>query len=651
MNDYSTYIAKSRYAKYLPEEKRRETWGETVDRYITHVAAPKVAAIAEPEDFAKAVGYLDTLSAAIKDQEVLPSMRALMTAGPALDRDHTSGYNCAYMPVQGIDDFAETMHNLMSGTGQGYSVERQYVSCLPTIHSQLQEPDAGDRGLIVVEDSKDGWSEALRKLLTELYSGTIPEYDLSLIRPKGARLKTFGGRASGPEPLDKLFKFIIKTFKAAQGRKLNSLEAHDIMCMIGECVVSGGVRRSALISLSNLSDDRMRHAKDLGYHVTAPFRGIANNSVAYTEKPDFPAFLREMTALFESRNGERGIFFRKAADKQATSSGRREGGWDWGTNPCSEIILRPYQFCNLTSVVVRPDDNLEDLLRKVELAAILGTIQASLTNFKFLRPIWKENAEKEALLGVSLTGMMDHPVLQKTGATFSYDDYGRVTNIENAAEWLHQMKEKANETNKRWASYLGINQAAATTCIKPEGTVSQLTDSASGLHTRWSPFYIRRVRADKTDPLSAFMEMQGVPVEEDLFNPNTLVLSFPMKAPAGAIFRNNRTAIEQLEYWKMIQDAWTEHKPSVTVYYSDDEFLGMAQWVWDNFDDISGISFLPRDDIAYDQAPYEEITEAQYTKLMEEFPAMIHWNAFFEEEDNTTSSQTLACVGTNCEVI
>ncbi len=628
MEQYQEYIALSRYAKWLPEEKRREEWSETVDRYMFNVALPAL------EKTPIGVPYLDVLedlTTAVKDMKVLPSMRALMTAGPALERDNIAGYNCSYLPVDHPRAFDEALYILMCGTGVGFSVERQYVAKLPEV-PELAVVDS----TIVVDDSKLGWAKATKKLIGALYSGDIPSYDLSQLRPHGARLKTFGGRASGPEPLRKLFDFIIATFKGAQGRRLNSLECHRIMCKIGESVVSGGVRRSALISLSNLSDDRMRHAKDGRWWETSPELSLANNSVAYTEKPEFDSFLREWVGLHESKSGERGIFFRQAADKQAARSRRRETGKEWGTNPCSEIILRPYQFCNLTSVVVRPDDKLDTLLRKVELATILGTIQATLTNFKYLRPIWKRNTEEEALLGVSFTGVMDHPVLGNVG--------------DEAKQWLITLRTQAVATNEKWAKLLGINQAAAITCVKPEGTVSQLTDSASGLHPRYAPYYIRRVRADVKDPLSDFMKLAGVAWEDDVVQPGQVVFSFPMKSPAGAVFRNDRTAIQQMEHWDMMQEYWCEHKPSITVYYSPDEFLGLGQWVWDRFDSISGVSFLPRDNGSYQQAPYEEITEEQYNKLRDAMPVLF-WDLFREEEDNTVSSQQLACTAGACEII
>lgn len=623
MEQYQEYIALSRYARYLDEEGRRESWGETVERYIKNVVSPRIVDT-------DSRGLRDDLLLAIANMEVLPSMRCLMTAGPALDRDNVAAFNCSYLPIDHPRAFDEALYILMCGTGVGFSVERQYVSKLPEVPELSPVPTT-----IVVEDSKRGWAKAIRKLIGALYDGDIPTYDTSNLRPAGARLVTFGGRASGPEPLRRLMDFIVATFKAAQGRRLNSYEAHRIMCKIGESVVSGGVRRSALISLSNLSDDRMRHAKDGRWYETNPELSLANNSVAYTEKPEFDAFLREWVSLHESKSGERGIFYRGAADRQVARNRRRETGRQWGTNPCSEIILRPYQFCNLSSVVVRPGDSLATLIRKVELATILGTIQATLTDFAYLRPIWKRNTEEEALLGVSLTGIMDHEVLSTTST--------------EAIQWLTMMRAKAIATNAEWAHKLGINQAAAITCVKPEGTVSQLTNTASGMHSRYAKYYIRRVRNDAKDPLVDFMKLAGVPVEDDMVQPGQVVMSFPMEAPDGAVFRNDRTAIEQMEHWKMMQEHWCEHKPSITVYYSPDEFLALGQWVWDNFDILSGVSFLPRDNGSYLQAPYEEITKEQYEALKEQMPTL-YWDLFREDSDYTTGAQSLACVAGACEL-
>lgn len=607
---------------------RRETWDETVNRYIDNVVMLKELdheVVSDLED-------------AILSMDIMPSMRMMMTAGAALERDNVAGYNCSYLPVDHPRSFDECLYILMCGTGVGFSVERQYVTKLPEVPEELHSSATA----ISVADSKIGWAASLKELIALLYAGFIPSWDVSKLRPAGAKLKTFGGRSSGPEPLDRLFKFVVDTFKAAKGRKLSSLECHDIMCKIGECVVVGGVRRSALISLSNLSDDRMRHAKSGQWWLEHGQRALSNNSVCYTEQPTFDSFLREWTSLYESKSGERGIFNRVASKKQAAKNGRRDTDHEFGTNPCSEIILRPYQFCNLSEVVVRPTDDFADLSRKVELATILGTIQSTYTNFRYLRPIWKRNTEEERLLGVSLTGVMDHPVLSKTEGAHYWPG-------NDTPDWLRKLREVAVITNKHWAAKLGINASTAITCVKPSGTVSQLVDSASGLHPRYSQYYIRRVRNDKRDPLSDFLIKQKVPYEVDVTNSSALVFSFPQKAPEGAVMRNDMSAIEQLEHWKMMQESWCEHKPSITVYYSEDEFLEVGQWVWKNFNILSGVSFLPRTNHNYQQAPYEEITEEKYNELEAAFPE-IDWDAFRESEDGTSGSQELACTSGQCDV-
>ena len=619
MNDYQQFIHRSRYARYLEDKGRRETWEETVGRYMENVVGSKVE-----QDVA------DQIRKAILNMEVMPSMRGLMTAGKALERDNVALFNCSYIPCDHPRAFDEAMYILMCGTGVGFTVERQDISKLPVVSDEMHDTDT----TIVVEDSKLGWSKAFKELVSMLYAGQVPKWDVDKVRPAGARLKIFGGRASGPEPLISLFKFCVKTFKGAVGRRLTSIECHDIMCKIGETVVVGGVRRSALISLSNLSDDRMRHAKSGAWWENNPQRSLANNSVCYTEKPDMLAFMKEWQAMYESQSGERGIFNRIAAKKQAGKNGRRDTNHDFGTNPCSEIILRPYQFCNLTEVVCRADDTFESLKRKVELATILGTIQATFTDFRYLRSIWKRNTEEEALLGVSFTGLMDSPLK---------DMYYE------SSDQLEALKQHAVEVNKLWASRLGINQSTAITCVKPSGTVSQLVDSASGLHPRFSDFYIRRVRNSINDPLTQFLASQGVPWEMDKVSPNTAVFSFPQKSPDGAVCKDGLTAIQQMEYWKHIQDNWCEHKPSITVYYGADEYMELGAWVWKHFDEVSGVAFLPRLEHTYEQAPYEEITAEQYEALRSSMPT-IDWSQFTESEDNTEGSQTLACVGSNCEI-
>lgn len=639
--DYQAFIHTSRYARWLEEENRRENWGETVGRYIENVVVPKIGSNS-------AVGAIEQ---AILDLEIMPSMRALMTAGPALERDNTAGYNCSFLPVDDPKSFDEAMFILLCGTGVGFSVERQYISKLPEVPENMFSSE----DVIVVKDSKEGWAKALRKLIAMLYAGEIPKWDVSKVRPAGAKLKTFGGRASGPAPLVELFNFTINTFVNAKGRKLSSLECHDLMCKIGEVVVVGGVRRSAMISLSNLSDDRMRHAKSGNWWENQKQRALANNSVAYTEKPDMETFMREWLALVESKSGERGIFSRPASKKQAAKNGRRDPNYDFGTNPCSEIILRPYQFCNLTEVVVRATDTLEDLERKVKLATILGTIQSTYTHFPYLRKVWKDNTEEERLLGVSLTGIMDNLALsgaidKDAGIAWGFSGDERWT----LAETLEYLKNVAVATNAEWAERLGIPASAAITCVKPSGTVSQLVDSASGIHARHSAYYIRTVRGDNKDPLTQFMKDQGIPNEPCVMKPDsTTVFSFPQKSPEGAVTRNDMTAIEQLELWLTYQRHWCEHKPSVTVTVRDHEWMEVGAWVYKYFDEVSGVSFLPHSDHSYQQAPYQEVTEREYQELLAVMPPKIDWAKLsdYETEDSSKGSQTFACVGGSCEIV
>ena len=639
--DYQAFIHTSRYARWLEEENRRETWSETVSRYMTKVVVPKTRDEIVVGDIEEAILGL----------EIMPSMRALMTAGPALDRDNTAGYNCSYLPVDDPKSFDEAMFILLCGTGVGFSVERQYVSKLPEVPDQLFVAE----DVIVVHDSKEGWAKSFRKLVAMLYAGEIPTWDTSKVRKAGAKLKTFGGRASGPAPLEDLFRFTVAMFKGAQGRKLSSIECHDLMCKIGEVVVVGGVRRSAMISLSNLSDDRMRHAKSGNWWEGQGQRALANNSVAYTEKPDMETFMREWLSLVESKSGERGIFSRTASKKQAAKNGRRDNSWDFGTNPCSEIILRPYQFCNLTEVVVRATDTLEDLERKVRLATILGTIQSTYTHFPYLRKIWQRNTEEERLLGVSLTGIMDNLALsgaidKDAGLAWGFggdEDY-------TLAQTLEHLKNVAVTTNAEWAERLGIPASAAITCVKPSGTVSQLVDSASGIHARHSAYYIRTVRGDNKDPLTQFMKDQGIPNEPCVMKPETTtVFSFPQRSPQGAITRNDMTAIEQLSLWLTYQRNWCEHKPSVTVTVRDHEWLEVGAWVYKYFDEVSGVSFLPHSDHTYQQAPYQDCSEREYLDALALMPERIDWTKLsdYEKEDMTKSSQTFACSSGVCEIV
>ena len=622
--DYQAFIHTSRYARWLEDEGRRESWSETVDRYMGNV-----------------VGYdidhdtYNEIRESILGLEVMPSMRAMMTAGPALERDNTAGYNCSYLPVDDPKSFDEAMFILLCGTGVGFSVERQFISKLPEVPELFESETT-----IVVKDSKEGWAKAFRQVLALLWAGEIPKWDVSKVRPAGARLKTFGGRASGPAPLVDLFNFTVSIFKEAQGRRLSSIECHDLMCKIGEVVVVGGVRRSAMISLSNLSDDRMRHAKSGNWWDNNPQRALANNSVSYTEKPDSVSFMREWMALVESGSGERGVFNREASKKQAAKNGRRDPDFEFGTNPCSEIILRPYQFCNLTEVVVRATDTIEDLERKVRCATILGTIQSTYTKFPYLRKVWNRNTEEERLLGVSLTGIMDNQLLT----------------IKNKGleKTLEHLREVAVRTNSTWADRLGIPHSAAITCVKPSGTVSQLVDSASGIHPRHSPHYIRTVRGDNKDPLTQFMKDQGIPSEADFMKPDqTTVFSFPVKAPQGAIVTDNVSAIEQLNTWLMYQRHWCEHKPSVTINVRKDEWFEVGAFVYEHFDEMSGVSFLPYNEHTYQQAPYQWCTKDDFKKLSKVMPKSIDWAKLseYEKEDTTASSQTFACTGDVCEIV
>jgi ribonucleoside-triphosphate reductase len=621
--DYQTFIATSRYARWLDDEGRRETWGETVGRFIDNIVRPSGVSDKDVND----------LQEAILNLQVMPSMRALMTAGPAAARDNTCVYNCSYLPVDHPRAFDEAMFILLCGTGVGFSVERQAISKLPEVPADINDSE----DLIVVQDSKEGWAKALRKVISGLYTGDVPKWDLSKIRAAGQRLKTFGGRASGPDPLNDLFKFVVAKFKGAAGRKLNSVECHDIMCKIGEVVVVGGVRRSAMISLSNLSDDRMRHAKSGQWWENEGQRALANNSVAYTDKPDMETFMREWLSLVESKSGERGIFSRIAADKHVARNGRRTTGMEWGTNPCSEIILRPYQFCNLTEVVVRPTDTEKTLTNKVRLATILGTIQSTYTDMPYLRPVWRKNTEEERLLGVSLTGIMDN----------------EITNTPTT-KLLNKLRDSAVQTNRDYAEQLGINPSAAITCVKPSGTVSQLVDSASGIHARHSEYYIRTVRGDNKDPLTQFLTNAGIPAEPCVMKPDsTTVFSFPVKSPSGAVTRNDMTAIEQLELWKVYALEWCEHKPSVTITVREEEWLKVGAWVYDNFDICSGVSFLPHSDHSYAQAPYQDCDKETYEEALAKMPERIDWLGLseYEQEDNTAGSQTMACSGDSCEVV
>lgn len=630
-SDYQKFIHTSRYARWIEKEKRRETWGETVKRYFdffeTHLK--------ENNNYVVPPELRAELETAVLKLEIMPSMRALMTAGEALRRDNTAGYNCSYVAVNRVRAFDEILYILMCGTGVGFSVERQYVEKLPTIAENFSASDT----TIIVEDSKAGWAKAYKELISLLIGGQVPQWDVSKIRPAGARLKTFGGRASGPRPLEDLFKFTVDTFKRAAGRKLTSIECHDIVCKIAEIVVVGGVRRSALISLSNLTDERMRDAKSGAWWNENPQRALANNSVAYKEKPEIGVFLDEWVSLYKSKSGERGIFNRDACRRTVSKLGdRRDSSYEFGTNPCSEIILRDREFCNLTEVVVRPDDTVESLRRKVRLAAILGTWQASLTHFPYLSSEWKKNCQEEALLGLSLTGILDNEMM-------------RTMNV--LPDTLAILKQEAINTNQVWANTIGINPAAAITCIKPSGTVSQLTDAASGIHARHNNYYIRTVRADRKDPLCQMMIDMGFPAEPCVMKPDhTMVFSFPMKAE-GSITRNDMTAIEHLELWLAYQRHWCEHKPSITVTVREHEWMEVGAFVYKHFDEISGISFLPHSDHSYRQAPYQDCSKEEYEAALAKMPKNVDWTLLskYEKEDKTVGTQTFACSGDKCELV
>jgi ribonucleoside-diphosphate reductase alpha chain len=628
MDDYQRFIHASRYARWRDDLGRRETWEETVAR-LTNYYFEKITIGDE--------GYqikLD-LHEAIKNMEVMPSMRAMMTAGPALDRCNVGAYNCAYLPVDSPRSFDEVMYILMCGTGVGFSVEEKYVSQLPRITENFDHTDS----VIVVADSKEGWAKSFRELITLLIAGQVPKWDVSGVRPAGARLRTFGGRASGPEPLVRLFEFTVRLFRGAAGRRLTSLECHDLMCMVADVVVVGGVRRSAMISLSDLGSEPMAKAKSGSWWDGHVYRQLANNSAVYNGKPEVGEFLKEWKSLYDSKSGERGIFNRDASRRIVEKLGKRDPNYDFGTNPCSEIILRPFQFCNLTEVVVRAEDTADSLRRKVRLATILGTIQSTFTDFRYLRKIWQKNTEEERLLGVSLTGIADNKELFKWGWA-------------SGRSILSELKQLANEVNAEWAERLGIPKSAAITCVKPSGTVSQLVNSASGIHPRWSKYYLRTVRNDVKDPISQFLVDAGVPHEQDKRNPSALVFSFPQQAPRNSILRNEVSAVDFLDIWKEFQENWCEHKPSVTISVAEDEWLPVASWVYENFDIVSGVSFLPFDPTEYPQAPYQTLTEEQYNEWVQKMPQSIDWTRLseYEVEDNTTGSQELACTGGMCEV-
>ncbi len=630
MTPYQEYIGKSRYSRYLDDKGRREHWPETVDRYFNFMSKH----LQDKHNYTLTQPLRDELQKAVTQLEVMPSMRSIMTAGDALERQNVAGYNCSYLPIDDPKAFDEAMYILLCGTGVGFSVEQKYVSKLPEIPVDLYNSGT----VINVKDSKEGWAKALRQVLALLYAGEVPKWDVSGVRPAGARLKTFGGRASGPEPLVDLFKYVVAKFRGATGRKLTSLEAHDILCKIGEVVVVGGVRRSAMISLSDLSDDRMAHAKAGNWWDGNGQRALANNSAIYEVKPDVGKFMREWSSIYESHSGERGIFNRYASELQAAKSGRRELGKEWGTNPCSEIILRPYQFCNLSSVIVRSDDCVDTLRNKVRLATILGTFQSTMTNFPYLRKVWQTNTEDERLLGVSMTGILDNALLNDPD-----DAYLPMI--------LEDFKDVAIATNAEFADAIGINRSAAITAIKPEGTVSQLTGTASGIHPQHSQYFIRRVRSDNKDPLTDFLKAQGFPSEACVMKPDsTTIFSFPMRVEEGAVLREDLNAIKHLRLWLLFQRHYCEHKPSVTISVTETEWPEVGAWVWNNFDEITGVSFLPMDGGTYRQAPYEAMTEEEYHAMVAAMPLGIDWDKLVEGTDNVEGAQTLACTAGACEI-
>ena len=630
MTPYQEYIGKSRYSRYLDDKGRREHWPETVARYFDFMTKQ----LKTNHDYTLTQELRDELQTAVTNLEVVPSMRSIMTAGDALERQNIAGYNCSYLPIDDPKAFDEAMYILLCGTGVGFSVEQKYVSKLPEIPTELFNSGT----VINVKDSKEGWAKALRQVIALLYAGEVPKWDVSSVRPAGTRLKTFGGRASGPEPLVDLFKYVVAKFRGAVGRKLTSLEAHDILCKVGEVVVVGGVRRSAMISLSDLSDDRMAHAKAGNWWDGNGQRALANNSAIYEVKPDVGKFMREWSSIYESHSGERGIFNRYASELQAAKNGRRELGKEWGTNPCSEIILRPYQFCNLSSVIVRSSDSVDTLRNKVRLATILGTFQSTMTHFPYLRKVWQTNTEEERLLGVSMTGILDNTLLNDP-------DNPELPAI------LEGLKNVAIDTNAAMADAIGINRSAAITAIKPEGTVSQLTGTASGIHPQHSQYFIRRVRSDNKDPLTDFLKAQGFPSEPCVMKPeSTTVFSFPMRVEKGAVLREDLNALQHLKLWLLYQRHYCEHKPSVTISVNENEWPEVGAWVWNNFDEITGVSFLPMDGGTYRQAPYESMNEFEYHDMVSKMPLGIDWDKFIERTDNVEGAQQLACTAGNCEI-
>ena len=629
---YRNFIHISRYARWVESENRRETWQETVDRYCNFMKDHLVLNYG----YSPNAKIFDEVKEAILNHHIMPSMRALMTSGPALERDHIAAYNCSFIAVDSPRAFDEAMYILMNGTGVGFSVEQKYINQLPIIAESFFQTNT----TIVVDDSKLGWAKAFKELIALLYQGQIPNWDVSKVRPSGARLKVFGGRASGPDPLVDLFKFTIETFRLAAGRKLKSIEAHDLMCKVGEVVVVGGVRRSALISLSNLDDFEMAKAKSGQWWEGNGQRALANNSAVYNSKPNTAQFLREWRNLYESKSGERGIYNIDSVRKHIDKFGRRDSSLVGGTNPCGEILLRPNEFCNLTEVVIEASDTKETLLEKVRLATILGTWQSTLTNFKYIRKTWKDNCEEERLLGVSLTGIYGNKITATNGKALE--------------ALLDEMRDLSVSVNEKEAKSLNINPSVSITCVKPSGTVSQLTGVSSGIHPWYSEYYIRSVRADNKDPLTQFLKDSGIPFEPDVMKPEaTTVFYFPIKAPKNAILTKDLTAIDHLEMWKTYRTHWTEHNPSVTINVEEDEWMRVGAWVFDNFDSIGGVSFLPAVEHSYKQAPYQEVSKEEYESWLSKMPDSIRWDmlSLYETTDGTTGSQELSCVAGACEIV
>ena len=618
-NEVAEFIYKRTYSRWLEDEARREDWPETIERFVGFIISER------PDIPDKTISKIRKY---MTEFGVMPSMRFLWAAGPAAKADNTCIYNCSFAKINSVDAFAECLYVLMCGTGFGFSVEAEEVDKLP----EIPEIKSG-QGLpkILIEDSKNGWADSVKTLMGSLYEGQNVYFDYSAIRPEGARLLTMGGRASGPQPLVKLHDFIREIMHNAQGRKLTTIEAHDICNQIAEIVVVGGVRRSSQISLSDLDDQDMRHAKEWPFPIK---RAMANNSAVFREKPSAADFLVEWGALAKSGTGERGIFNLQAAQNKAPA--RRYAPKIQGTNPCGEIMLRDMQFCNLSEVVVREDDDLDSLLDKVETATWLGVIQSSFTDFPYLRKEWKKNCDVEALLGVSLTGQMDnHPVL--------------------TSEALKALKSRVLRIARKASGILGTKMPAATTCVKPSGTVSQLVDSASGVHPRYSQYYIRRYRIAARDPLFKLMKEAGVPCSpengQDAETATTWVLEFPVKSPEDCVTRKDVTALDQLKHYKNLQHNWCEHNASMTVYVRDDEWFEVGNWVYQNWDIINGVSFLPYDGGKYKLAPYEEIDVHTYERLIKEHPLIDYTQlSHYELEDNTQGKSEFACVGDKCEI-